>query len=65
MNEINMRKKRKVRKSPGYIAYKVCLTIIMLLLAMIILYPLLNLVAISFSNPDYIVSGNRVESEKQ
>lgn len=57
MNEINMRKKRKVRKSPGYIAYKVCLTIIMLLLAMIILYPLLNLLAISFSNPDYIVSG--------
>ncbi len=57
MDKLNLKKKRRVRHSPGYIAYKVILYIIMVLLAALILYPLLNMLAISFSNPDYVVSG--------
>lgn len=52
-------RKQKVQKSPGEIAFEVFIVVLLIIFAILIIYPLINLVAVSFSSPDAI-RGNKV-----
>ena len=50
--------KMKVKKSVGEHIFDVVIIIIMLILMFMVLYPLIHLVAVSFSNPNFIRDGS-------